>query len=49
MNKEILRTVIREGQEEIAAVQSEIYKRPYSFEENGRYVLTGIRHAGATP
>ena len=46
MNKEILRTVIREGQEEIAAVQSEIYKRPYSFEENGRYVLTGIRHAG---
>ena len=46
MDKEILRTIIREGQEEIAAVQSDLYERPFSLEANGRYVLTGVRHAG---
>ena len=46
MNKEVLRTIIREGQEDIAAVQAELYSRPFSFEDSGRYVLTGVRHAG---
>lgn len=46
MDKEVLRIIIREGQEDIAAVQSDLYPRPFSFEENGRYVLTGVRHAG---
>ena len=46
MDKDVLRSIIREGQEEIASVQAELYERPFSFEENGRYVLTGVRHAG---
>lgn len=46
MDKEILRNVIREGQEDIAVVEAELYKRPFVFEPNGRYVITGIRHAG---
>ena len=46
MDKDVLRNIIREGQEDIASVQFELYKRPFSFEENGRYVLTGVRHAG---
>ena len=46
MDKDVLRGIIREGQEEIASVRTELYKRPLSFEESGRYVLTGVRHAG---
>jgi len=42
--KEIIRTLIREGQETLGEV--ELYDRPYDFEENGRYVLVGIRQAG---
>ena len=46
MDKEILRNIIREGQEDIVTVRRELYKRPFEFEKNGRYVLTGVRHAG---
>jgi len=46
MDKEILRNIIKEGQEDIVAAASELYMRPFTFEENGRYVLTGVRHAG---
>lgn len=46
MDKGILRNIIREGQEDIAAVEAELFKRPLVFEQNGRYVITGIRHAG---
>lgn len=46
MDKEVLRNIIREGQEEIAAAEPELYQRPFIFEENGRYVITGVRHAG---
>lgn len=46
MDKEILRNIIREGQEDIAAVEAELYHRLFVFEQNGRYVITGIRHAG---
>lgn len=42
--KDVFRTIIREGQELLQSV--ELYDRPYSFEENGRYVLTGVRQAG---
>lgn len=44
ISKEIFRTIIREGQEEIANV--ELYDRPLDFEENGRYVFVGVRQAG---
>lgn len=44
MDKEILKTIIKEGQEDILAV--ELYERPFEFEENGRYVMVGVRHAG---
>ncbi len=46
MDKEILRNIIREGQEDIAAAEAELFNRPFEFEENGRYVMTGVRHAG---
>ena len=46
MDKDVLRSIIREGQEEISNARPELYNRPFSFEENGRYVLTGVRHAG---
>ena len=42
--KETFRTLIHEGQEEIRDV--ELYDRPFDFEENGRYVLVGVRQAG---
>ena len=42
--KETIRTLIREGQELISEV--ELYNRPYDYEENGRYVLVGVRQAG---
>ena len=36
MDKEILRNIIREGQEDIAVIEKELYKRPFEFEEQGR-------------
>lgn len=44
ITKETFRTLIHEGQEEIRNV--ELYDRPFDFEENGRYVLVGVRQAG---
>lgn len=44
VTKDTFRTLIREGQEEILDV--ELYDRPFDFEENGRYVLVGVRQAG---
>ena len=44
ITKETIRTLIREGQEIITDV--ELYDRPFDFEENGRYVLVGVRQAG---
>ena len=44
ITKETFRTLIHEGQEDIRDV--ELYNRPFDFEENGRYVLVGVRQAG---
>ncbi len=44
MQKEIFKTLIKEGQDEIREI--ELYQRPFDFEEQGRYVLVGIRQAG---
>jgi len=44
ITKETFRTLIKEGQEEIRNV--ELYDRPFDFEEQGRYVLVGVRQAG---
>ena len=44
ITKETFRTLIKEGQEEIRNV--ELYDRPFVFEEQGRYVLVGVRQAG---
>lgn len=44
ITKETFRNLIREGQDEIRDV--ELYERPFSFEENARYVLVGVRQAG---
>ena len=44
ITKETFRILIHEGQEEIRDV--ELYDRPFDFEENGRYVLVGVRQAG---
>lgn len=44
ITRETFRTLIKEGQETIQGV--ELYDRPFEFEENGRYVLVGIRQAG---
>lgn len=44
ITKETIRTLIKEGQETLGEV--ELYNRPYDFEENGRYVLVGVRQAG---
>ena len=44
ITKETFRTLIHEGQEEIRDI--ELYDRPFDFEENGRYVLVGVRQAG---
>ena len=46
MDREILRNIIKEGQDDIISVKEELFKRPVLFEDNGRYVLTGVRHAG---
>lgn len=42
--KDIFKTLIKEGQELLESV--ELNERPFNFEENGRYVLVGIRQAG---
>ena len=47
MDKEILKTIIKEGQEDIISV--ELYERPFGFEENGRYVMVGLQAAGLDP
>ena len=44
VTRETFRTLIKEGQETLKEV--ELYNRPFEFEENGRYVLVGIRQAG---
>lgn len=44
ITKETFRTLIREGQEEIRDVV--LYDRPFDFEDQGRYVLVGVRQAG---
>jgi len=44
MQKEVFKTLIKEGQDEIQEI--ELYQRPFDFEEQGRYVLVGIRQAG---
>ena len=44
MDKEILKTIIKEGQEDIISV--ELYERPFGFEENGRYVMVGVTFPG---
>ena len=44
ITKEIFRALIREGQELLRDV--ELYDRPLDFEDNGRYVLVGVRQAG---
>lgn len=44
VTKDIFRAIIKEGQELLESV--ELYERPYAFEDNGRYVLVGIRQAG---
>lgn len=44
MRKEVFKTLIQEGQTEIQEI--ELYQRPFLFEEQGRYVLVGIRQAG---
>ncbi len=41
---ETFRTLIKEGQEPIEAV--ELYDRPFDFEQTGRYVLVGVRQSG---
>lgn len=44
MQKEVLKTLIKEGQSEVQEV--ELCPRPFDFEEQGRYVFVGIRQAG---
>lgn len=44
MNRDILRNIIQEGQDALTDIS--LYIRPICFEDEGRYVLTGIRQAG---
>lgn len=44
MNKDVFKTLIKEGQDEIQEV--ELTRRRFEFEEQGRYVLVGVRQAG---
>lgn len=44
MQKEVFKTLIKEGQDEIRDM--ELYERPFDFEEQGRYVLVGVRQSG---
>lgn len=44
MNKDVFKTLIKEGQDEIQEV--ELNRRRFEFEVQGRYVLVGVRQAG---
>lgn len=44
MQKDVFKTLIKEGQDEIRDI--ELFYRDFEFEEHGRYVLVGIRQAG---
>ena len=44
MDKELLRRVILEYQDVVSQIP--LVERPFSFEENGNYVLVGVRQAG---
>ena len=44
MQKDVFKTLIKEGQDEIRDI--ELFSRNFDFEEQGRYVLVGIRQAG---
>lgn len=44
MNKDVFKTLIKEGQDEIQEVEQN--RRRFDFEEQGRYVLVGVRQAG---
>lgn len=44
MNKDVFKTLIKEGQDEIQEV--ELNRRRFEFEEQGSYVLVGVRQAG---
>ncbi len=44
ISKEVFRALISEGQETLR--NTEIFDRHFDFEENGRYVLVGVRQSG---
>jgi len=44
IDKALFRTLIHEGQEWVRDI--ELYERPFDWEDEGRYVLVGIRQAG---
>ena len=44
MNKDVIKALIKEGQDEIQEV--ELNRRRFEFEVQGRYVLVGVRQAG---
>jgi len=44
MEKDIISTIIREGQDYIPEI--ELYSRPMDFERNGNYVFVGVRQCG---
>ena len=44
MNHSILKKIITDQHQTIK--NSRIVRRPYAFEKNGNYVLTGLRRAG---
>lgn len=46
MNHEVLKQIIYD--QHTAIKESKIINRNYSFEENGNYVLIGLRRAGKT-
>lgn len=46
MQKDIFKTLIIEGQDELQSV--ELYERHFDYEEQGRYVLVGIRRRPAS-
>lgn len=44
MEKEVFKILIKEGQDEICDI--DLFSRDFEFEEQGRYVLVGIRQSG---
>lgn len=44
ISKDIIRRCIRDKRDEIEAAV--IISRPFAFEENGNYVMVGVRHVG---